>query len=88
MLFTHNPETPLLIQATVPILLRLISKTAGVNSEDRFNRLCLLLGKIIIGGLWVNIRDSAVIAATYTCLPSITALLGIGTIKYLKVTTS
>lgn len=71
------------------MILQLITKTTEKGSEERFNALCNVLGKSIIGSLWVYAtRDVDSIIETYLALPSIVSLLGIGTVRYLKVSSS
>jgi hypothetical protein len=86
LLFTGNPESAALIEHAVPVMLELVTKTTKHGSEERFDQLCQLLGKSIIGSLWVYAsRDLDSIRATYNAFPSIVGLLGIGTVRYIKV---
>jgi Tti2 family len=86
LLFTGNPESAALVEHSVPVILNLITKTTRHGSEERFDQLCQLLGKGIIGSLWVYAtRDLDSIRATYHAIPSVLELLGFGTIRYLKV---
>jgi hypothetical protein len=86
LLFTHNPESPQLIETAVPILLKLIENTTPRGSEQRFEQLSTLLGKTIIGSLWVNLaRDPPTITATYRSMPAIMNVLEMGTVRFLNV---
>jgi hypothetical protein len=89
MSLTHlqNPETPGLLHAAIPALLSLILLTTSPNSAQRFDQLCGLLGDGIIGGIWLYASDNlGALLASLDALPSVVRSLGIGSVRYLKVT--
>jgi len=86
MTFLHDRSTPGLIRETVPAIVRLINMTTALDSEERFDRLCHLVGEGIIGGIWVYSRfdESSTIEASMDVLPEVVHALGIGTARYLN----
>ncbi len=86
MTFLHDRSTPDLIRETVPAIGTLINMTTDPDSEERFDRLCHLVGEGIIGGIWVYARheESDVIEASTDVLPEVVHALGIGTARYLN----
>ena len=66
--------------------LRLIDTLTDPGSVEKFDRLCHLLGQNIIGGIWIYAtNEPRVIEASISVLPNIIRALGIGTTRYLKV---
>jgi len=86
MTFLHDRSTADLIRETVPAIGSLINMTTDPDSEERFDRLCYLVGEGIIGGIWVYARheESDVIEASTDVLPEVVHALGIGTARYLN----
>ncbi|EJD53795.1 hypothetical protein AURDEDRAFT_53188, partial [Auricularia subglabra TFB-10046 SS5] len=81
----HNPETPMLLRISIPAYLALIDKITEPDSHDRLNKLFELLGKNIIGGIWVYAsQDAETIESTVNALPLIMTSLGISTARFLK----
>ncbi|KAI0034408.1 hypothetical protein K488DRAFT_84026 [Vararia minispora EC-137] len=81
----HSPDTPALLRAAALVAVELVSRTSPVGSEERFNRLCELLGDGIIGSVWVYAyRDPNTIEASVDVLPPLFEALGIGVSRYLK----
>ncbi|TFK56229.1 hypothetical protein OE88DRAFT_1641915 [Heliocybe sulcata] len=81
----HNPTTPSLIRAAVPVLLTLIQQTTHPGSSERFNQLCQVLGESIIGSIWLYAaNDKDTIQASVEVLPGVVNALGLGSVRYLK----
>jgi hypothetical protein len=65
-----------------------LSTTDAENkpSSERFDQLSFLLGEGIISGIWLYAEDKPeVVLATFDSLPQLLAVLGIGTVRFLKV---
>jgi hypothetical protein len=87
--YLHSPETPDLLRTAVPTMLSLIKLTTSPGSAQRFDRLCDLLDDGIIGGVWMYMPDDpGCMLASLDVLPSIICTLGIGSVRYLKVSTT
>lgn len=82
----HDDRSPDIIKCTVPAFLKLINVTTIADSEDRFNKLCHILGEKIIGGVWVYAsQNQRIMEASMDVLPDLVHALGIGSARYLKV---
>lgn len=90
-MFLHDPNTPELLSASIPTIVELVdlllpartpSKAGG---KQRFDRLCSVLGEVIIGKIWIHAsRDIATIQATVDQVPLLIESLGICAVRYLK----
>jgi hypothetical protein len=90
--FLHNSKTPELLSSAIPMMVELVdlllparalSKAAG---EQRFDRLCSVLGEGVVGNIWIHAsRDVATIRATIDQVPLLVESLGVCAVRYLKV---
>ncbi|THH27721.1 hypothetical protein EUX98_g6464 [Antrodiella citrinella] len=86
MTFLHNPMTPALLRAVIPVSVTLIEAITPPGSAPRFSQLCEVLGDGIIGSVWsYSSTDPASIEATLETLPVMIEALGIAVARYLKV---
>lgn len=86
----QNAETPQLLRSAIStsISLTLLSTTVDGSkpSSERFHQLSSLLGEGIISGIWLYAEDKPqVVLATFDSLPPLLGALGIGTVRFLKV---
>ena len=86
LLHLHTGLTPSLVRASIPAFIELTKITTLVGSKTRFDQLCAILGDSILGGIWIYaFNDYETIEASMTALPPLLEELGIGTVRYLKV---
>ncbi|KAJ7589055.1 hypothetical protein C8J56DRAFT_1048685 [Mycena floridula] len=80
----QDERTPRLLQAVVPMTVRLVEMTTPQGSNQTFEQLCTLLGEGIIGTVWVYSPDSQeTILASVESLSVVVRALGIGALRYL-----
>ena len=80
------PETPKLLLVAVPCYQDLIYLTTSEGSEQRFEMLCELMTKAIIGGAWsYGGNQLSTMEASVQVLPPLIHALGLGTARFLKV---
>ena len=88
MTLLHEPQTPLLLRLSTSTAVNLVLRTTQEGSEERYVRLCGLLGDCIIGSAWMYAsRELDTVEATIEVLPEIINALGVGAVRYLKVRT-
>ena len=76
----------MLLLSAVACFQLLIECTTAPASEARFDKLCDLLTKAVIGGAWSYGGESAeTMEASIRVLPSLLRALGLGSARYLKV---
>lgn len=85
----RDPRTPELIRSAVRTALVLVERTTQPGSSQRFDRLCALLGDGIIDTVWAYASlDAPTIKATLDVTPDILKALGVGSARYLRVSTN
>ncbi|KZV73557.1 hypothetical protein PENSPDRAFT_674505 [Peniophora sp. CONT] len=85
MTLLHEPQTPLLLRSAASTAVSLVLRTTQEDSEERYVRLCGLLGDGIIGSAWTYAsREPETIQASVEVLPEIVNALGVGAVRYLK----
>ncbi|KAI9512928.1 hypothetical protein F5148DRAFT_972809, partial [Russula earlei] len=83
--FLHSPYTPAILRTAIPAAVDLIKRTTESGSEQRFTKLCALLGGNVIGSVWMyGSEDADAVEASVDVLPVVVRALGIGATRYLK----
>src|SRR5882762_8969808 len=73
----------------IPTATDLVLRTTSEGTEARFTKLCAILGDGIIGSVWMYAsQDLDAVEASTEALPAVIKALGIGSVRYLKVTVS
>ncbi|KAF8650707.1 hypothetical protein AX16_005080 [Volvariella volvacea WC 439] len=81
----NNPLTPSILNVTFPTILLHIAKTTSIGSQDRFDKLCHVLGEGIIGGIWIHAEEKVeIVGVSLIWLKEVVRELGIGSVRYLK----
>ena len=87
--FLHSPFTPAVLRAAVPAAVNIIERTTEYGSEQRFSQLSALLGDGVIGSVWMySSEDVDTVGASVDVLPIVVRALGVGSTRYLKVSTN